>query len=262
MNVKPIKTIDDVIIVLEDIIAENQKTNNTLGYFAVLYKKVTVSVKDGIQNNFFDDGARMEKLDIVFAQRYIDAYYTWKDNKTVTQSWEKTFLLSKNPKMLVLQHLLLGMNAHINLDLGIAAANISTKENIQDLKNDFYKINQILASLVNEVQFGLSAIWSALKWILKRLGKVDNYLVDFSIEIARDGAWDFATSIVHQNKVNWPDSIQLRDVKVADISRIITQPGKGIQFLLWLIRLGERGSVSEKMNKLKSLASEKQLLKN
>ena len=253
MNHTSIKTINDVIVVLDAIIAENQEANNTLGYFAVLYRKVTVDVKEGILNDFFDDGPRMEKLDVVFAKRYIDAYYAWKQKEPITQSWEKTFLLSKNPRILVLQHLLLGMNAHINLDLGIAAAEISTKENIQDLKNDFDKINQILASLVDEVQYGLSAIWPALKWLLKRLGKMDNYLVNFSIEIARDGAWDFATGIVQHNKNNWPGSIQLRDKKVADKSKIITQPGKWVQFLLWLIRLGERGTVSEKMKKLKEI---------
>ncbi|MBW6533967.1 MAG: hypothetical protein K0B11_03080 [Mariniphaga sp.] len=39
---------------------------------------------------------------------------------------------------------------------------------------------------------------------------------------------------------------------MADKSKIITHPNKWIQFLLWIIRLGERGSVSEKMGKLKA----------
>jgi hypothetical protein len=35
---------------------------------------VTKKVKNGIENNLFDDGPRMEKLDVIFAKRYIDAY--------------------------------------------------------------------------------------------------------------------------------------------------------------------------------------------
>ncbi|QGY42922.1 hypothetical protein GM418_04395 [Maribellus comscasis] len=254
MNREFIQTIDDVISVLETIINETAKNENPLGYFAVLYQKVTVNVKKGIENDYFDDGKRMEKLDVIFAKRYIDAYFAWNQKQWVTHSWEKTFELEKNNKMLVLQHLLLGMNAHINLDLGIAAAEISANKNIQELKTDFNKINEILSSLVDEVQFGLSAIWPALKWILSKSGKLDNYLVDFSMEIARDGAWNFANTVAGQESDKWPDEIKLRDAAVAEKSKIITHSKKWIQFLLWIIRLGERGTVSEKMKKLSGMA--------
>ncbi len=251
MNLTPVKTIDDVIKVLDSIMEESLNTQSVLGYFAVLYQKVTIKVKDGIENHFFDNNERMEKLDVIFAKRYIDAYFAWKNNQALTLSWEKTFLLEKDKKKLVFQHLLMGMNAHINLDLGIAAAEISTKENIHLLKNDFIKINNILSSLVEEVQYGLSAIWPALKWILSKSGKLDNYLVDFSMEIARDGAWNFATIIVGQDSERWPQEVKIRDLKVAEKSRIITHPGKWIQFLLWMIRLREKGTVAEKIKKLK-----------
>jgi hypothetical protein len=171
----------------------------------------------------------------------------------VSQSWAKAFLISQNKNMLVLQHLLLGMNAHINLDLGIAAAEISTKENIHQLKNDFIKINEILSAQVDEVQFGLSSIWNPLKKILSKTGKFDNYLVDFSMKIARNGAWNFATEMAQLKEYGWLDSVQIRDFKVAEKSKIISHPNKWIQFLLWVIRLGERGSVSEKMGKLKAI---------
>ncbi len=256
MNDRSIKTIDDVILILDNIILETETTNNPLGYFAVLYQKVTIKVKEGISQNFFDDALRMEKLDIIFAKRYIDAYYSWKAKKAITQAWEKALVLSTSNSTLVFQHLLIGMNAHINLDLGIAAASISTKENIQELQSDFNKINEILSSLVDEVQFGLSAVWPLLKWILSKLGKIDNYLVDFSMQIARDGAWSFATSLIHCNTTEQPAQIERRDAKVSNKSAIITQPGKWVQLLFWIILLGERGSVSEKMNKLKSVKTE------
>lgn len=251
MNSYQLNSIDDVISILEKIISENEKNDNPLGYFAVLYHKVTVKVKEGIEKNYFENGPRMEKLDVIFARRYFDAYFAWKQNQSVTQSWAKTFSLSGKKRMLVLQHLLMGMNAHINLDLGIAAAEISTKENIHLLKNDFIKINEILSAQVEEVQFGLSSIWKPLKKILSKTGQLDNYLVDFSMEIARDGAWRFAVEMVQFKETSLQNLIQTRDFKVAKKSKIITHPGKWIQFLLWIIWLGERGSVSEKINKLK-----------
>ncbi len=86
---------------------------------------VTLEVKEGIQASFSDDGPRMERLDVEFADRYLDAFYAYRDGRPLTKSWQVTFEAAENKNLLILQHLLLGMNAHINLDLGIATAKIS-----------------------------------------------------------------------------------------------------------------------------------------
>ena len=253
MNYTEIKTIDDVILFLDHIIAESEKSNDPLGYFAVLYQRVTVKVKEGIMTNYFADGPRMEILDVVFAKKYIDAWDAWKNNKEVSESWEKAFLFSKKNWPVVLQHLLIGMNAHINLDLGVAAAEISKNKNIEDLKNDFFRINEILSSLVNEIQNNLSSIWPALKKILSKTGKIDDFLVDFSMELARDGAWEFAQNIVGLPKIDFNNQVKIRDKKIAQKASIITQPKPWIKIILWIVRAGERGSVSEKIKQLKHI---------
>ncbi|MFW6289531.1 MAG: DUF5995 family protein [Mariniphaga sp.] len=252
MNHPDIHTIDDVIDSLENIIKQTETENDPLGYFAVLYQKVTLKVKEGIETGYFDNGERMEKLDVIFARRYIDAYFAWKENKPVTLSWKQAFVISENKNLLVFQHLLLGMNAHINLDLGLAVAETATKDNIHLLKNDFIRINEILSSLVSEVQHNLTSIWPMLKKILNVTGKADDFLVDFSMKIARNGAWDFANHMTLFRKTNWKEIIDSRDLRVSEKTRLITNPGKWIQFLLWIIRLGERGSVKEKINQLKA----------
>ncbi len=251
MNQLEINSIDDVISSLESIIQQSEAENDPLGYFAVVYQKVTIKVKEGIATGYFDDGERMEKLDVIFARRYIDAYYAWKKNKPVTLSWKKALVISQNKSMLVFQHLLLGMNAHINLDLGLAVAETATKDNIHLLKNDFIKINEIISSLVTEVQGSLSSIWPMLKKILSKTGKTDDFLVDFSMKVARDGAWSFASHIILYRKTNWKELIDSRDSNISEKTKLITEPGKWIQLLLWIIRLGERGSVKEKINKLR-----------
>ncbi len=248
---KSLTNIDDVISVLDEIILESSANNSTMGYFAVLYQKVTIKVKEEIENNYFDDGPRMENLDVLFAKRYIDAYYNYKNQKPATQSWEIAFNEAENSDLLVVQHLLLGMNAHINLDLGIAAAEISGSENIEDLEADFIRINEILASMVDEVQHGLSSIWPFLRKILRLLNKVDNYIIDWSMKLARKGAWKYALKMAEANSTNWSKQIAARDLKVAAKTKIITQPGKWVQFLFWIIRISERGSIADKIVKLK-----------
>ncbi len=249
---KQINSIDEVIEILEDIITASESNNDPLGYFAALYQKVTVKVKEGIENNFFDDGPRMERLDVVFAKRYIDAYYSYHKNEAVTASWKKAFGLSTNYWPIVLQHLLIGMNAHISLDLGIAAAEISRNKNIDDLENDFNKINEVLTSLVGGVENGLAKIWPALKVILKLAGNADDFLVDFSMGLARDGAWKFAKSIADRPHEELNSLIEKRDQKVARKAMIITNLGIIVKTILQIIRLGERGSVSKRIEELKS----------
>jgi len=246
-TVASIKNIDEVIATLEEIIERAQLNDDPLGYFAALYKKVTVKVKEGIANNTFHDGPRMERLDVIFASRYIDAYAAYQKNLPVTYSWEKAFNLSKKYWPIVLQHLLIGMNAHINLDLGIAAAEVMKGKDINDLKGDFDKINEILSSLVAGVESDLSEIWPRLKTILKWTGAIDGFLIDFSMGLARDGAWKFAVELADTSSDKEAALIETRDQSVAKIGNLITNPGWIVSTLFKFIRLGEKGSVADKI---------------
>ncbi len=70
----PANSISEVIDQLNQIIILARQNSDRAGYFAALYKKVTMAVSDRIKENYFDDNERMEKLDVVFANRYLDAW--------------------------------------------------------------------------------------------------------------------------------------------------------------------------------------------
>ncbi len=246
----PINSIDDVLAALDAIIAKSKTDQHPLGYFAALYRQVTAEVKQGIADGFFEDKHRMERLDVLFATRYLEAYHAFEAGQPVTQSWLRAFKASSSYWPIVLQHLLLGMNAHINLDLGIAAAEVSKGQNLEDLKADFNKINQILSRLVTSVENDLASIWPTLKKILRWTRKVDNFLIDFSMEIARDGAWRFAEKL--SAAADWDEEIKLRDVKVAELARKIYPSGFVVRLLFSIIRIGERGTVAERIHKLET----------
>ena len=132
----PPQTIDEVIQALEQLIAECADSNDRIGYFAALYHKVTVRVKQGILNREFENGARMERLDVIFANRYLKAVEQYRNQETPTGSWQAAFDAARKRSTLVLQHLLLGMNAHINLDLGIAAVEAANRNDLRSIRND------------------------------------------------------------------------------------------------------------------------------
>lgn len=60
-------TVDEVIEQLTDIIDRSRREKSRLGYFAALYRKVTVQVKKGIASGRFENGPRMERLDVTFS---------------------------------------------------------------------------------------------------------------------------------------------------------------------------------------------------
>ena len=244
-------TIDEVIETLEQIIQISKKEESTMGYFAALYQKVTIQVKEKLHTNYFDDDERMEKLDVVFANRYLLAYANFKKGNSITKSWEVAFHSSKNKELIVLQHLLLGMNAHINLDLGIAAAEVTDQSTINSLQSDFNKINDILASLIDEVQNDLSKIWPTFTIILRSLKRVDNFLINFSMNMARDGAWKFANKlIVQEDKTRRANMIAASDEKISELAKKIINPGFIERIIFKIIRIGERGKPSNKITAL------------
>ncbi|MFD2938763.1 DUF5995 family protein [Flavobacterium notoginsengisoli] len=247
MSVKQASTINEVIQILDEIIETSKLEQSALGLFAMLYREVTVRIKQGIIEGSFQNGERMEKLDVIFANRYIEAYYQYKAKEKPSECWAFSFEQAEKFWPIVIQHLLLGMNAHINLDLGIAAAQVSTAENIGNLKADFDKINSILSSLVKGVEKCLIKIWPTLTVLLKLAGKADTFFIDFSMETARNGAWKFANEFVILPENQTQGCIEERDKKITEIARLVSNPGYYVSAIFKFIRLFEKGTVAQKI---------------
>jgi hypothetical protein len=257
MNIKQATTIDEVIELLDEIIEVSKLKQSPIGLFTMLYREVTVKIKEGIKDGSFQDGERMEKLDVIFANRYIKAYYQYKGKEKASECWEFSFQQAESFWPIVLQHLLLGINAHVNLDLGIASAEVSTAENITDLKSDFDQINSILSNLVGHVEKCLIKIWPTLTVILKLTGKIDNFFIDFSMKTARDGAWKFANEFVMTPEVQREACTQARDKRIAEIARLVSNPGYFVSAVFKFIRLFERGDIAQKITDLQIVEEKK-----
>jgi hypothetical protein len=240
----PATTIDEVLQQLEGIIGESGRKGERIGYFAALYYKVTAKVKEGISRNMFADGKRMELLDVTFANRYLTALEQWKSGSAPTESWKVAFEATMNGASLVLQHLLLGINAHINLDLGIAAVQTTGTGNIEDIHNDFDSINDIINSLTFEVIHDIDRISPIVSLIGLHSGKAESLLVEFSVSNARDGAWVFAETLSQTSGEAFNRTIAVRDMDIAKLARTIARPRGFLRFTIWVIHLFEWKNVS------------------
>lgn len=239
----PADSLDEVIDRLTEIIDWSRQTGSRMGYFAALYRKVTLKVADGIRHGNFDDGARMERFDVVFANRYLEAVRARMTPGTPTSSWRLAFASSDEFWPIVLQHLLLGMNAHINLDLGVAAAETMREDRLESLRGDFNRINAILASLIDDVQHELGEVWFVLRTLNARLGSVDDALINFSMERARDEAWRSAVRLSRLPRSAWSQAIAGQDATTLRIGEMVRSPGAFLEFVTKIVRVGEVSSV-------------------
>jgi hypothetical protein len=237
-------TIDGVIEALDEIIARSVRERSRLGYFAALYRKVTIKVKEGVATGRFQDGPRMERLDVTFANRYLEAMEQYRRGERPTMCWLVAFEAAKRWRPLVIQQLLLGMNAHINFDLGVAAATVCPGAELAPLKHDFDEINVILAGLVNQVMDGINEVSPWIKFLDFISKRVDDVIINFSMERARSAAWEVATALAPLDQSGWGPELDKLDFKVTLLGNLVAHPiGFFINTGLLVIRLRESNDI-------------------
>ena len=231
--------IDQVLDRLAEIIAGARELRSPLGYFPALYRQVTLRVKQGIAAGLFDDGLRMARLDTVFANRYLAAYRAFRGGGQPSRCWQVAFEATQGNRLIILQDLLIGINAHINFDLGIAAAEVAPGEAIDALHGDFDKINQILGSLLPKVEAAIGR-FSPLIGLLDQIGGRDEIqALNFSLDAARDDSWNHAQILAHLPPAVWPAALDALDTKVTFLATLIADPGGLAGKAVELIRLSE-----------------------
>lgn len=239
------ESIDDVIAALDVVIDRARREGDRLGYFAALYRGVTREVKRGIETSRFQDGARMARLDVIFARRYLEALAAYRAGRPVTRAWRIAFDAAATRSLLVLQHLLLGMNAHINLDLGVAAAETCPGSSLPGLQHDFDEINALLAAMIDEVQRRIATV-SPWMTFLDRVGaRSDEEICSFCIDRARDVAWRSATTLAPLASAPRDATITMMDAAVAVLAIPIRTPPPLTRATLLAIRMRESSDVAK-----------------
>jgi hypothetical protein len=181
----------------------------------------------------------MEKLDVLFANRFLSALDGWRTGRPVTQSWKVALDATKNSSLLILQHLLLGINTHINLDLGIAAVETIRGQQMQTIHQDFDAINTIIGSLTYQVINDIDQMSPLLSLLGMHANNTDSFLVQFSIGNARDGAWCFAEALSPLKGADYDKCIQDRDNDVSTLANTLVKSSGFLQFTLGLVHLFE-----------------------
>jgi hypothetical protein len=244
MPVSPGDPIGRIVDELTAVIDWARTTGNRLGYFAALYRRVTIAVR--AQIDAFADPPRMERLDVTFARRYLDALAAWRQGSPTTTAWQVAFTAAADPHPIILQHLLVGMNAHINLDLGIAAARTSPGDELPSLRGDFLRINALLGGLVGTVISELGVVSPRLGLLSHLVGRRDDdAIANFSLAAARDFAWHVAESLAPLPLARQEGTIATLDRLVGAFGRHLVHPDELLAALYRVLREAETSSVPQ-----------------
>ena len=116
------------------------------------------------------------------------------------------------------------MNAHINLDLGIAAAQTAPGSQLPQLKPDFDEINEVLAEQVGAVEAELAAV-SPLIGDLEKIGlRTETSIINFSLTGSRDKAWFTAQRLAAEPAILHNITIDGLDLAVSIAGNAILYP--------------------------------------
>ncbi|EZH75742.1 hypothetical protein ATO12_02835 [Aquimarina atlantica] len=244
-------SIDEVIEKLESILQWSKEHSSRVGYFASLYLRVTQTIKSKLGTGYFDDDKRLEELDIHFAAYYFKAVEQFQNNDpAMPKAWAVAFNAISDHELIIVQHLLLGMNPHINIDLGVAAAEIAPGAAIHDLHDDFQKVNTILASIIPTVLKELSEL-SPLLYLLEDIAKKEEEaIINFSMKIARDFAWQLATELAPLTLPDQHIVIEQKNVDIAQLGEKIIDPGFLAASVLKIINSVEVKNVDQSIDTL------------
>jgi hypothetical protein len=239
-----VTTIKEVIDALQSIIDWSISVSSRLGYFAALYKRITIAVGTAIEQGEFENGPRMEKFDVAFAVRYFDVlngHFHPRQFPKPTRSWRVTFDGAHRPQPIIVQHMFVGVVAHILLDLGIVSRGIGPQ--LPVFRNDFNTINAVLASQISGVVEDINELSPALADVYAVLQQHQIFVINEAVRNLRDSAWRFGSLLAAEPAFVRPATIWVRDRQVASQEELIYDPPSLTGLIATMLNtVGERES--------------------
>lgn len=252
------RTIDEVVAAIDSIIVWSIGASSSLGYFAALYKRITLAVGVAIEQNVFQDGARMERFDVEFAGRYfaaLNGHFHPGQYAKPTHSWQVTFDAVHLDQPILLQHMISGVNAHIGLDLGIAAQTIAGGAQLPSLREDFNRLNAVLASQVSGVVEDINELSPVLANLYAVLQEQQIALINEAVKAFRESAWRFTVVLAALPDVLDPGVILARDLQIAQQGALVYSPPAPIGVFVNAIAARESRDVVGNLRVLDRIAS-------
>ena len=205
--------------------------NDASGYFAAMYARVTRRIAEAIKTGRFVDGDRMDSFACAFAEYYL---LPLRGDVSPPGCWTAAWDVADDRKLLIAQHLLLGINAHVNHDLALAVVEVAeARGDIGSIRPDFNAVNDVLAETYEELVADLGQV---SRWAVAASGLGGADAFNFSLRVAREQAWRAAVDMHSLDDTALRAYQAELDRLVSVLAYLITRPPRIARPVIWLAR--------------------------
>ena len=196
---------DPAVRRMQALIAQWEAAADERAIFLSCYLMMTRNMLEAIQRDEFNDTAWVNMLLHRFADYYFEALEAYEqDEREAPAVWQLAHSAARQGNLLALQELLLGVNAHINVDLVLTLLDLLepewenlTEEQRAMRYSDHCRVNEVIGSTIDAVQDQvLEPAMPAMDLIDRLLGPLDEKLVSHLISDWRDQVWRNATHLL------------------------------------------------------------------
>jgi hypothetical protein len=232
-----------VVARIDDIVAWSLARGSRVGYFASLYWHVATTLQRAAHAGGFTDPARIDRLNQAFFARYLDAVDAFRAGKPTTGAWGVAFQATERDDLLIVQHLLLGANAHIDLDLAIGVAEVVPADELAAFRPDFMRMNGLLCSLIDGTCRDVTRAWPLLRWFSRVARREDDAVLGYLLRDARRRAWVKAERLAGAAPADRPGMIAAMDAETTALGSRLADRRPLAVLLARIAALGQQRDV-------------------
>jgi hypothetical protein len=188
--------------------------------FLRCYSMMTANMLQALRDQHFRDREWVDRLLHRFAEYYFEALACFDCGEEVPLVWRDVHEAAAANRLHVLQHLLLGVNAHINYDLVLTLYDMLEPEwaglseaRRQDRYRDHCLVNTIIGETIDRVQDEVVEEYAPLMdWVDRLMGRWDERLLLRLISHWREDVWDSTQQLLRLSDAAERDE-QLQEIE-------------------------------------------------
>jgi hypothetical protein len=192
------RTLDDVVEGFAHLETRFRQQQDRRAIFLTLYGIVSSEMRTRVAERAFSDNEWVQRYAVAFANLYRVALEDYDAGRlaAVPKAWRLCFDAAGAGTGLVLQDMFLGVNAHVNNDLPSALSTVSIDPDRAARYKDHAAVNAVLGSVTERATQRVAALYAPGVTMMDQCaGQLDEMLSLFSLEIARESAWEAAVSL-------------------------------------------------------------------
>lgn len=206
---------------MEGLLAPMAATGDPARFFLGTYLRTTQAVGQAVDAGLFEDADWVTTWDVDFAGLYLDALEAHRrDPAAAPAPWREAFGTRSDARPEA--HVLLGMNAHINLDLPQSLVRVIPPEDFADpavhacRERDHERIDTVLAGRVAEEDVALQAAGSRRSVVDRLAVGLNRGAAKLLLRESRRKVWANANAL-HAARLRGPEALAAR---VAELERL------------------------------------------